>query len=128
MDNAQNEIPLPQRMGNLESMLHSVVNTLDALKPLFGSLPVVGTALTTADAVGHVVERVVDLAQGDAAGLAASNISASTGDTALDARLMQIETFILAAAPLLKVIAHHFGYDAPAAYVVAAPMENPEIG
>lgn len=132
MDNTQNDIPLPQRMGNLEAMLHSVVNTLDVLKPFLAGIPVVGTAVVAADAVGHVVEAVVDIAQGenttDAAALAAGNISVSTGDTSLDARLMQIETFIAAAAPLLKAIAHHFGFDAPAPFVAPAPMAlSPEV-
>lgn len=130
MDNS--EIPLPQRMGNLESMLHSVVSTLDALKPFLSSLPVVGTAVTVADSVGHAVGGLVDIAQGqtgaDAAALAAGTLSISTGDPVLDGRLAQIEMYIAAAAPLLKVIAHHFGFDAPAAFVVAAPMENPEVG
>lgn len=129
MDNT--EIPLPQRMGNLEALLHTVVSTLDTIKPFLSGLPVVGTAVTAADAVGHVVEAVVDIAQGeqttDAASLAAGSIAISTGDTALDARLMQIEVFISAAAPLLKLIAHQFGLDAPAAFVapaaaVAAPV------
>lgn len=125
MDN-QNDIPLPQRMGNLESALHSIVGTLDTMKTFLSGVPGVGTIIVDADAAGHVIEAVVDMVQGkatpDTAALAAGQIAVSTGNNALDSRLMEIETFIAAASPLLSVIAHHFGLDAPAPMTVAAPM------
>lgn len=125
MDN-QNEIPLPTRMSKLESMLESVVGTLDTFKTLLSGVPVVGNVIAQADNVGHAVIGVVDLIEAkttpDAASLAAGSIAISTGNPTIDARLLEIETFIASAAPLLAVIARHFGLDAPAASTPAAPM------
>jgi len=118
--------PVTDRLQKVENMLEGVVSSLDMFASILGKVPVVGNVITTVDAVGHVALGAIDAMQGDtsadAASLAAGSIAISTGNISVDSRLMEIETFIAAAAPLLAVIARHFGLTAPAAATPPAPM------
>jgi hypothetical protein len=120
------DIPLPSRMNALESAMQSIMGTLDTMKTFLSGVPVLGTVIVDADAAAHIVNAVVNIAEGkettDTAALAAGAIAISTGNPGLDSRLMEIESFISAAGPLLAIVAHHFGLDAPAPVTVAAPM------
>lgn len=118
-------VPVPHRLDKIESALELVTGTLDRFGALIsGLIPAAAPVVAGVDAVGHVAEGVINTIEGttsaDAAALAAGQISVSTGNPALDARLIQIESILSAAVPLLRFVAKEFGesFDVP----TAAPM------
>ena len=120
-------IPVPHRLDAIETVLQTITGTLDKLGGVVSALiPAAAPVVATVDAVGHVAEEIIDRVQGDvptlpnAAALAAGQISKSTGNASLDARLSQIELLLDAAVPVLRYLAPQFGMEfAPA---TAAPM------
>lgn len=118
-------LPVPHRLSAIESTLAVITGTLDKLGPILSALiPASAPFVAGVDAVGHVAEEVIETLDGsgtvDAASLAAHGLTKSTGNVAMDTRLMQIETVLVAAVPVLKYIASEFGlsFDVP----TAAPM------
>jgi hypothetical protein len=108
------EQTVPQRLSRVEEMFEKIVGMLHAVQPVTNFIPGVGTLVNEAAAVGDVVERAFDPAMA-----AAAHISISTGNASLDARLESIETMLEMASPLLKYLAHNFGFDANTVHFVA---------
>lgn len=126
MENAENEVPVPTRLSRLESMLESILGALNTAAPIASLIPGAAPVIAGVEAVGTVAVELMRDVDGsgtvDAAALAAGNISKSTGDASLDARLAEIESLVHAALPILKTIAKHFGVDLSALEIEAKPM------
>lgn len=110
-------IPVPDRLGKIESVLEKVLGFMDAAAPVLGMVPGAAPVIAGVEAVGHVADELMHAADGsgavDSAALAAGQISRSTGDSALDARLAAIEALLYAAIPVVKLVAKQFGHDTP---------------
>lgn len=122
---ASSSVPVPHRLDAIERVLEGITGTLDKIGPILSAfIPAAAPFVAGVDAVGHVAEGVITTLEGgnsvDAAALAASQLTKSTGNASLDARLVAIEEIINAAIPLLKYVAGEFGMEfAPA---TPAPM------
>ena len=128
MSDENNDIPVPSRLSKIESVLEKVVGFMDTAAPFLAAIPGAGQVVTVADGVGHVDEEVLHVVDGehnapevDAAALAAGNISKSTGNPVLDARIASIEALLFAAIPVVKMIAKQFGHDTPELTVPEVP-------
>jgi hypothetical protein len=126
MSDAENSIPVPERLSKIESILEKVTGFLDTAAPFLAAIPGAGPVVSVVDGVGHVAEEVFKVAEGnapevDSAALAAGQISKSTGNPTLDARIASIEALLFAAIPVVKMVAKQFGHDTPELAVPEVP-------
>ena len=108
--NAAQSETLVQKVEGLFNRFDTIAPLLERLAAIIPGGQVAAGVITAVDNVGEFVEGAINgTGQTDSALLAATSISQSTGNTALDARLVAIENWIEGAGSFLSFVGKELG-------------------